>query len=297
VGASGISIDGGDAETLTPGGSRAVNNLVHDWSEVVMTYQGGIRLGGTGNLAAHNELYNSPHTAIFFGGNNNVYEYNLIYNVCMETDDAGAMYGGGSLWNSRGTVIRENVIYNLGGKKRAPCGIYLDDGLSGVTVERNLLINVPGASLAIGGGRDLEIHGNVVVNGTMDYDGRSRDGAIDPGSGWAHQYGPDGHMWPALAASPWQTDVWRVAFPKLAALSADFADIEEPRFAANPAGSSVTGNVFIGPDSSRIAQSVLRFSEIGPNDQYSMWAGRKYWALPGFEAIEIEKVGRTGGTP
>ena len=294
IGAEGISISGGDAETLTPGNSRAVNNLVHDWAEVVMAYRGGVRISGTGNLAAHNEIYNSPHSAIFFGGNNNVIEYNLIYNVCMETDDAGAMYGGRSLWNTQGTAIRSNVIYNLGGKGRSPNGIYLDDGLSGVTVERNLLVNVPGASLALGGGRDLEVHGNMVVNGAMGYDDRSREGATDPGSMWADQYGPDGHMWPSLEASPWQTDIWKAAYPKLAVLSTDFADIEEARFAANPAGSSVTGNVFIGPDSSRFAESVRRFGEIGPNAQYNMLAGRKYWTLPGYENIPLELVGRIG---
>jgi len=294
VGSKGVSISGGDYVTLTPGNNRAVNNLVHDWAEVILTYQGGVNVYGVGNTLAHNEIHSAPHTAIFFGGNNNVIEYNLIYNVCMETDDAGAMYGGRSLWNTQGTAIRNNVINNLGGKGRSPNGIYLDDGLSGVTVERYLLVNVPGASLALGGGRDLEVHGNMVVNGAMGYDDRSREGAIDPGSMWADQYGPDGHMWPSLEASPWQTDIWKAAYPKLAVLSTDFADIEEARFAANPAGSSVTGNVFIGPDSSRFAESVRRFGEIGPNAQYNMLAGRKYWTLPGYENIPLELVGRVG---
>ena len=298
VGREGIVIGGGDAETLTPGGNLAVNNLVHDWPEVVMTYQGGIRLGGTGNRAANNELYNSRHTAIFFDGNGHVIERNLIHDVCLETSDAGAIYDGRSFYSAQGTTIRENVIYNLGSGKHTPCGIYLDDGLSGVTVERNLLVNVPGTAIAVSG-RDLEIQGNVAVNAgkPLSYDQRTRDGALatDPNF-WFHAHTGKGRgdMWTNLLASPWQTDTWRKAYPKLAAYSTDFADIEEPSFAANPAGSSVTGNVFAGANKPSIADSVRRFSEIGPNDQYGAWKARKYETLPGYEKIALAQVGRTG---
>ena len=102
-------------------------------------------------------------------------------------------------------------------------------------------------------------------------------------------------MWKELDASPWQTDIWRAAYPKLAALSKDFDDIEEPGFAANPAGSSVTGNVFAGQNKPRYDESVLRFSEIGPNEEYGVWKGRNYWTLPDYEMIAVEKAGRTGG--
>jgi len=295
VGREGIVIGGGDAETLTPGNSRAVNNLVHDWPEVVMTYQGGIRVGGTGNLAAHNELYNSRHTAIFFGGNNHVIEYNLIHDVCLETSDAGAIYNGRSWHSAWGTVIRNNVIYNLGSGKHTPDGIYLDDGLAGVTVENNLLVNVPGLALHFSG-RDLEAHGNVAVNAgrPVSYDQRTRDGALsdDPDYIWHYHWGKGGQGWDDLVNSPWQTEIWKAAYPKLAAYSIDFDDIEEASFAANPAGSSVTGNVFAGPNKPNVAESVRRFSTIGPNDEYGLWRSRTYWTLPGYENIPLELIGR-----
>jgi len=296
VGRQGITVSGGEAQTLTPGKSRAVNNLVHDFAEVVMTYQGGVNVYGTGNLAAHNEIYNSPHSAMFFGGNNHVLEYNLIHDVCLETDDAGAIYDGRSWWSAWGTVIRGNAIYDLGNPGRAPCGIYLDDGLAGVTVENNLLVNVPGSAIAISG-RDLEVHGNVVVNTgrPVSYDQRTRDGALsdDPDYIWHYHWGAGRIGWDDLTDSPWQTDVWKKAYPKLAAYSTDFADIEEPAFAANPAGSSVTGNTFAGKNKPGYADSVLRFSEIGGNRQYGALRVRSYWELPGYEGIPVEKIGRT----
>jgi len=295
VGKQGITISGGEAGTLTPGNSMAVNNLVHDWPEVVMTYQGGVNVYGTGNLAAHNELYNSPHTAMFFGGNNNVLEYNLIHDVCLITDDAGAIYDGRSWWSAWGTVIRGNAIYNLGGNGHTPCGIYLDDGLAGVTVENNLLVNVPGTAIAISG-RNLEVHGNVVVNAgrPVNYDQRTRDGALsdDPDYIWHHHWSKSGVGWKELTDSPWQTDIWKEAFPKLAAYSIDFADIEGPAFAANPAGSSVTGNTFAGKNKPGYDESVRRFSTVEPNESYGAPRVRDYWKLPGYESIPMEKIGR-----
>ncbi|MCL2494666.1 MAG: right-handed parallel beta-helix repeat-containing protein [Oscillospiraceae bacterium] len=295
VGRRGITIDGGEAATLTPGGSKAVNNLVHDFAEVVMTYQGGVNVYGTGNLAAHNEIFSSPHSAMFFGGNNQVLEYNLIYNVCLETDDAGAIYNGRSWHSAWGSVIRNNVIYDLGNPGRHPCGIYLDDGLAGVTVEYNLLVNVPDSAIAISG-RDLEVHGNFVVNAgkPVSYDQRTRNGALsdDPDYIWNYHWGKGRVGWDDLSDSPWQTDIWREAYPKLAAYSVDFADIEDARFAANPAGSSVTGNIFVGPNNPYYDESVLRFSETEPNEEIGAEGMNGYGALPGYGNIPLEKIGR-----
>ncbi|MCL2512584.1 MAG: right-handed parallel beta-helix repeat-containing protein [Oscillospiraceae bacterium] len=312
IGAKGITLDGGDAEALNPGGNRAVNNLIHDWSEIIMTYQGGINIYGTGNTAANNELYNSPHTAIFFWhGNNTVIEYNHIRDVCLLTDDAGAIYSGRSWFNAYGSVIRDNVIYNLGSGGHTPDGIYLDDGLTGVTVERNLLVNVPGRAIHVSG-RDLEIHNNTVVNAgiPLSYDDRTRGGALDT-KHWFHNLSGEGYqMWNDLLASPWQTEIWKTAYPKLALVSTDFNDIEEAAFAANPAGSSVTGNIFTGEKKAGFSDSVKRFSTTGPNGEYKLSKIKALFAdagagdygvppgsdaykkFPGWRNIEFDKVGR-----
>jgi len=299
VGRRGVTITGGDRETLTPGNSKAVNNLVHDWTELVLTYQGGINVYGSGNLVAHNEIYNSPHVAIFFGGDN-VIEYNLIHDVCLETSDAGAFYSGGVAANY-GTVIRSNIVYNLGRfsdgtqHKHTPNGIYLDELVSGVTAEGNLLVNIPGMGIHLGGGRDLDVRGNIVVNAgrPVSYDDRGRQGALF--GGW-HTISREGqHAWQALFNSPWQSDAWKLAYPKLAAVHGDFGNPDDPDFALNPAGSVVTGNIFIGPNAPRYDESVLRFSTIGPNDEYGLWRGRAYWTLPGYANIPVGQAGRKAG--
>jgi len=296
VGGSGITIGGGDHATLTPSNTKAVNNLVHDWAEVLMNYVGAINIWGVGTVAAHNEMYNAPHLAIQFGGNNLVIEHNLIHDVCLITDDAGAFYDGRTLWATQGTAIRNNVVYNLGSGRHRPDGVYLDDGLSGITVVNNLLVNVPGTAIHINAGRDHDVRGNIVVNSNdpLNYPQRNRDGAlgVDRRGDFNAYMAPGGGYWTALEASPRHTDIWREAFPKLAAYSTDFADIEEPSFAANPADSVVTGNIFVGPNPPFFSEAALRFSEIGPNEEYGVLRTRSYWKLPGFEAIEVEKAGR-----
>lgn len=96
TGKGGIIIDGGDSTTLTAGNSKADNNLIHHWSEIYQTYQPAVTLLGVGNVCSHNEMHNSPHEAVTYKGNNHIIEYNNIHEVCLLSDDAGAIYSGRS---------------------------------------------------------------------------------------------------------------------------------------------------------------------------------------------------------
>ncbi len=90
VGRGGIRLDGGDRETLTPGNNRADNNLIHDWAEVYRVYNVAVHLEGVGNICSHNEIYNAPHAAIFYYGNDHVVEYKHINDVVKTSTEAGA---------------------------------------------------------------------------------------------------------------------------------------------------------------------------------------------------------------
>ena len=315
VGKAGIDIGGGEIETLTPGNSRAVNNMVHAVGEIQKMYAGAINVSGTGNLIAHNEIFNTPHSAMFPGGPLNVIEYNHIYDVVRESGDAGAIYGGGGRgwWSSYGTVIRYNYIHDIGGGKFHPVGIYMDDAPAGIKIHGNLLVN--GGSIGLSGGRDMDVRGNIVVNkwGVLGYDDRARTGALDPDNWWyaggSGCWVENGYGWQSLFASPWQTDIWKEAFPKLAAISPDFSDADNPNFGPNPALSVITGNVFVG-DTPSLSDAAKRFSTIENNAQYSTWQLNSLFAdpkngdyrlkensrilkkLPGFEGIPLEKIGR-----
>lgn len=102
TGWGGIYLTGGDRPSLTPGKNIARNNRIHDFAQVCRTYQAGVSLSGVGNCCEHNEIYNAPHMAIFYEGNEHVIEYNYLHEVVLHSGDAGAIYSGFD-WAAHGT--------------------------------------------------------------------------------------------------------------------------------------------------------------------------------------------------
>ncbi len=312
TGKGGIILDGGDVKTLTAGNSKAENNYIHDWSEIYQTYQPAVTLLGVGNVCAHNEMVNSPHEAITYKGNNHVIEYNNIHDVCLLSDDAGAIYAGRS-WVWYGNIIRYNCIYNVGSGEHKPDGIYLDDALSGQQIYGNLLINIPRNSIHIGGGRDNVVKNNIIVNSgenAIYFDERAREGALN--NGWfSHAHIGSGDMWDALYASPWQSKIWQDAFPEYKTMTDDVSKSETPFYVANPA-STVKCNLIFNKYSEigDIYDSAYKFSDISENEVYFISEAEEIFqdlesgnynikdieklreAIPDFEEIPFEEAGR-----
>ena len=311
TGKGGIIISGGDRETLTAGNSKADNNLIHDWSEIYQTYQPAVTLIGVGNVCSHNEMFNSPHEAVTYSGNNHVIEYNVIHDVCLLSDDAGAIYAG-RRWDWYGTVIRYNCICNLGSDGHTPDGIYMDDALSGQTIYGNLLINVPKIGIHLGGGRDLDVRNNIIINSNdrpISYDQRAADGV---NGGWFTISLPDGSIWANLYASPWKTELWQKAYPQTARLKNDFSNPDDPDFAPNPSYSTVTGNLIVnaGRNIGSISDKANQYSNISGNAVYRLTKLSRifnspetgdytlkeksavYKKLPDFENLPLSEMGR-----
>ena len=154
---------GGDRKTLTPAGHFAENNHIHHFGRWDRMYRPGVFLSGVGLRASHNLIHDAPHSAILFGGNDHLIEFNEIHNVCQESHDCGAIYAGRS-WTLRGHVIQNNYLHHLSGKDGGPCnGIYLDDLFSSATVQGNIFYQVL-RPVFIGGGRDNLLQNNVFVD-------------------------------------------------------------------------------------------------------------------------------------
>jgi hypothetical protein len=206
LGDGGITLNGGDRKTLTPGNLVADNNHIHDFSQWNPVYKPGIVLGGDGNRATHNLIDNAPHMGIGFSGNDQVIEYNEFHSLCWQSNDAGIIYAGRD-WTMRGNQIRYNYIHHVYGFEGRGCvGIYLDDQFSSADLYGNVLYHVPTAIL-IGGGRDNTIDNSVFV----DCD---RVLAIDArGLGWAAS--GEGGLIEKLKAMPYQTPPWSTRYPQL----------------------------------------------------------------------------------
>ncbi|MDH7571135.1 MAG: right-handed parallel beta-helix repeat-containing protein, partial [Armatimonadota bacterium] len=124
VGAGGVILDGGDRGTLTAARNFADNNHIYRFGQRARTYAPGVRLSGVGNGATHNLIHDCPHAAILYGGNDQLIEFNDIFNTCLETGDVGALYTGRD-WGSQGNVVRYNFIHHTGGINGYSMGVYL----------------------------------------------------------------------------------------------------------------------------------------------------------------------------
>ena len=313
TGRGGIRLTGGDRITLAAGNNVAEDNLIHDWSEVYLTYQPAVRLDGVGNVCRHNEIYNSPHMAINYYGNDHLIEYNLVHDVVLQSNDAGAIYSGQD-WTAQGTVIRYNCLYDIGGPGFHPQGIYWDDALSGQVAYGNVLVNVARWAFQIGGGRDIVVRNNLIINAlecAVAFDERARDGFVRDGWYRAGVVTKEGSMWQRLYAMPYQSETWSARYPSLARIRDDFSEPDHPDFGVNPSYAVVTGNIVVDANASvgRFAPSVTRYGTVDDNAAYGLAddpgfedaAAGNYRFRPdaaaltrlrGWEPIPFESIGR-----
>lgn len=248
LGGSAISMDGGDRKTLTPAGHIARNNHIQDFGQWFRMYHAGISIGGVGITVAHNHIHNAPHMAVFFNGNDFTIEYNEIHDVCLESNDAGAIYAGRD-WTMRGTKVQYNYMYNVTGFEDRGCvGVYLDDMFCGVEISNNLFYRVTRAAF-IGGGRDVIVANNVFVDCRPAFWGDNR------AQGWASDTVPT-TMMDRLNAMPYKDELWSKRYPELVNILND----DPPA----PKGNVIARNVALGgkwADYSKQTGAYLKFDD------------------------------------
>ncbi len=290
TGSGGIFLTGGDRRSLTPGGHAAVNNHIHHISRWNPLYKVGIQLAGCGNRAVHNRLHDLPHIAIGFTGNDQVVEYNEIYQAVTKANDAGAIYTAGAHpedWTMRGHRVCFNYLHHLSGFRGEGCsGIYLDDMFSGTEIASNILYRVS-LGFLLGGGRDIHSINNLFVDcpRAIHLDARA--------IGWASPVVPE--LLELLEAMPYREEPWASRYPELVGILDD-----DP---ALPKGNVMVRNVVwggVGHDIEAAARPGLRMEDnlegVDPcfvdeaQLDFRLRADSPAWRL-GFEAIPIEKIG------
>jgi hypothetical protein len=169
TGTGGIALHAGDYKTLARGDSLIEN--CHIWRFAVhkLTYSNGITLAGVGNCARHNLLHDAPHMAIGGGGNDNIFEYNVVHHVCLAADDSGAYYKGRNPAR-RGNIIRYNFWHSIGKPMgHGVAAVYFDDGDGGDAVIGNLFFRCgdPGkgsfGTVFNHGGHDILADNNIFI--------------------------------------------------------------------------------------------------------------------------------------
>jgi parallel beta-helix repeat protein len=227
LGEGGITLAGGDRATLAPAGHVVEDCVFERYSRRARTYRPGVKVAGVGMTVRRSTFRDAPHCAILFSGNDHRFEGNHVARVLASTGDGGAVYGGRD-WTARGTVIRGNLFEGLHGEHKYENGVYLDDQLSGTTVEGNVFVDCWWGML-VGGGRDNVVRGNLFFDCHLAVHGDAR------GLGWAARM--RGTLEERLEAVPYASPVWRERYPELARLLG-----EEPMA---PRGNVVEGNLLV----------------------------------------------------
>ncbi len=107
----------GDYANLIPNNILVQNNEIYNFARLERDYKAGINFGyrSVGATAAHNHIYNGPHTGmIFYGVNNSIYG-NEFNNLVTEFNDMDALYTNNSNYPwERGNKIYGNYFHDIG---------------------------------------------------------------------------------------------------------------------------------------------------------------------------------------
>jgi hypothetical protein len=221
TGKQAVHVTGGDRKTLASSRHRIAQMRIHHFGEVLGASQPGIRLEGVGVSLKNNHIHHGPSMAVLVHGNDHLVSNNEIDHVCLQANDCGAVYSGRD-WGYRGNRILKNHIHHIPGLYLARFdiaqkvadfkvpghgrGIYMDDAVSGFEISGNVLHDIGGRMLQIGGGRDHRIERNIFIGSgpAIQIDSRWQ------GFPWKEQ------LIPRLNAMPFGESPWRDRYPELA---------------------------------------------------------------------------------
>lgn len=249
LGGGGFTLEGGERPSLAPGGLAVENSHFHHNSRWDWTYRPAALVHGSGNVVRHNLIHDLPHTAILFSGNEHLIELNHIHHVLQFSSDAGVIYTGRD-WGFRGNVVKHNFIHHISTwfEGWGVQGIYLDDCVSGIRVEGNVLYEIAGHGLQHGGGRDNIMLNNIVARSgavlTADrrcFDWQPTFPNNEPGS--------DFNLLEKLQNMGYRDEPWLSTYPACAEIPNDWSTIVTPgTLWLFPEGCVLSRNVGFGND-------------------------------------------------
>ena len=145
---------------LVSDGHVVTNN--HIWNA---TAGRGSSINGVGIVFSHNLIHDLPGSALSWGGNDHVIEYNEMYSLMKELGDWGVTYSGAT-WFSFGNVLRYNFVHHVLSMPQAhPAnGFYFDDLKAGDTTYGNVFYKAGNRSVMCNGGGAQTVTNNLFVN-------------------------------------------------------------------------------------------------------------------------------------
>ncbi|MBB6734649.1 Ig-like domain-containing protein [Cohnella zeiphila] len=308
IGGAAVTLNGGDAVTLTPGNNKVENSHIHDFAYYNKAYNPGVSLSGVGNQAIGNEIHDAPHPGILIFGNDHLVENNDIYDICKMFSDLGAIYmNEGATPQHRGTVIRHNYFHHIGENKPGVEGVYPDNLTMGLTIEGNIFYKMGNSGIKNNMGSYIKADNNIFVDTYIPYDNQELFMGDGPGNKVDTAYMP---QWKALfeqndnfAGTPYLEQ-----YPELA----NFFD--ENRY--YPDTNTFTNNVvynkavqrskdvdaqgardvnqLLHAEGNWVADQDPGFEDLAAGDFRLKDDAAVFARIPGFEAIPFEQIGTHG---
>ncbi len=317
IGATAISLYGGDLTYLLPSDSVISNNKIHDFADIERVYNGAFYAEGVGFTLSHNEIYNSPHTALQNLATSLIVEYNYFHDLCYEGGDAGAIYDG--TWRGNGNTFSNNIIANISNPTSPyynPNGYYCDDGGGGKTFVSNILINIDGDAIAMGGGPANIIRDNIIVNSSFGYDQRAYYPGTGANAGWTltGRFGVSlsdcglNWGWMINGVGSYATETWAIQFPwTMLQKTTNVVDLDDKFVPYAFSNTTIRNNVICGSGIIDFQNNVEKLANIRDNltgyltdnifndfdnKDYTVSTDAKiYHDLPGFRPCDASKVG------
>ena len=265
-GAAGICVSGGDRKSLVPSGSVVENCRIHDYGIRQRTYAAAVKIDGCGIVMRGCGIWNAPHVAVFYHGNDLLMESNEVHHVLLETGDAGAFYTGRD-WTTQGNVLRYNFVHDIGEgtSKDASAhdsnsvygtnamGFYFDDCGCGVEAYGNVFLNCP-RGILLGGGRDHPIRNNVFMNCRLGLSIDCRGWRWKKRGKW-NVPGTSCDLLGKALKMDYTNDVWTAKYPRLARIMD-----EHP---CEPLYNPVEDNLFVDCDKVISIEEVIKYNDDG----------------------------------
>ncbi len=261
VQANGFDISGGSKETLTRSNSVMQNCYVTHWAMTSLTGERALEMGGFGTVVRHCEAGYSTSSAASVWNAEAVFEYNIIHDCTKISSDMGALYYGDSVMGSPNNTVRYNIIYNIGGEYATAHGVYWDHGHGSQRVYGNLLVNIGGAGIMVGGGRNNSIIGNVIVN-TGENAIYYNDAML-----WGYYEGTEDEYFRGNFGYVPRTQQWYELIAYLPFINLNDDESHDAYFLLNPAMTLISDNIMMNSKSSlgNIFSPVRQYSTIVDN--------------------------------
>lgn len=314
VGYSGVVLSGGDRKTLAPAGFEVVNNHIYWTNRVKRTHASPVSMHGVGMRLANNLIHHAPHSAVFYGGNDLIMEYNEIYWCHYETAEGGVFYAGYD-WTHRGNEIRYNYIHHINDSlDDSPTGVnvvHLDDCVAGTTFRGNVVYRV-GRGVSMCGGPFNSVDNNLFIDCQVGAElsarglhwwewTRNPDGTVSARDKRAsHGFSTDNGLLNKLRSVPWDREPY-TKYPHMAELLSVDA-IGAPWWCAITRNISINGPVKQVDRIVKPEWATIERNWDGPSDgdpgvvspyggDYRLRAAAPALAKTGFVPIPFDRIG------